>query len=381
MDTKKFRTRQEFCAKQNPKGKDYIIGLDAGYSGMKGFYENGYFCFPSFVKKLKGDIIGGASANDILYRDNSTGEMYMIGRTAQDMISSGDTNDTDGEMFARKRYSTKSFRVLCHTAVALALQGRKDNREPIIQTGLPSSYLNEDANALKKALQIPADFSLRVGEGRWQDFTLKLAPDRIFCDMPQPAGSLYSVLIQNDGKYINDAKAYLYENILVMDIGFGTFDFYGLKNRVVECKESIDEIGMREVMLHTSKKIMEKTNEDIRIQALQKVMETGKVVSVDEEELRTEEISIAPLLQDACSEVFAEAFERAKGITNAFRDYRRIIITGGTGEAWYDQMKAAFANMKTAQIIPGNVNDHLPFIYSNVRGYYLYRYNLNSRSK
>ena len=70
--------------------------------------------------------------------------------------------------------------------------------------------------------------------------------------MPQPAGSFYSVLIKNNGEYMPDAKDFLFNNVLVMDIGFGTFDFYGVKNRAIECKESIDDIGMREVLKQTS---------------------------------------------------------------------------------------------------------------------------------
>ena len=42
MNTRNFRTRQEFKNMTNPKGKDYIIGLDVGYSSTKVFYENGY---------------------------------------------------------------------------------------------------------------------------------------------------------------------------------------------------------------------------------------------------------------------------------------------------------------------------------------------------
>ena len=54
MNTKNFRTRQEFATDYSiPKGRDYIIGLDVGYSGTKVFYETGYFCVPSFVKKMK----------------------------------------------------------------------------------------------------------------------------------------------------------------------------------------------------------------------------------------------------------------------------------------------------------------------------------------
>lgn len=48
--------------------------------------------------------------------------------------------------------------------------------------------------------------------------------------MPQPAGALYSFLITSEGRYIPNAKNYMMSNLLVMDIGFGTFDFYGLKS-------------------------------------------------------------------------------------------------------------------------------------------------------
>ena len=66
--------------------------------------------------------------------------------------------------------------------------------------------------------------------------------------------------------------------------------------------------------------------------------------------------------------------EKAKGVTSSFRDYKYLIITGGTGAAWYDKIKDYLKGMHTLQIIPGNVNDNTSMIYSNVRGYYLFRY-------
>ena len=72
-----------------------------------------------------------------------------------------------------------------------------------------------------------------------------------------------------------------------------------------------------------------------------------------------------------------EAFQRARAITNTFRDYKYIIVSGGTGEAWYEMIKDALSKMNNLEILPGNLNSpDLPFIYANVRGYYLYRYSL-----
>ena len=109
MDTKIFRTKQETLIVENPKAKKFVIGLDVGYSGTKVYTESKIFCFPSYVKKLGNDMLSVSSANDILYKDLNSGDMYMVGYAAQDMIASDNTNDTDGEMYSRKRYSNPNF--------------------------------------------------------------------------------------------------------------------------------------------------------------------------------------------------------------------------------------------------------------------------------
>lgn len=378
MQTNKFRTRQEFCrTSTNPKGKNYIIALDAGYSAMKVFHENGYFCFPSYVRRLSGELIY-PSKDDILYRDLETGELYILGYSAQNMAGSIETNDTEGELYSRKRYRDKNFIILCQAALAIAMQDKKDNRDIMIQTGLPSSYVEADTSDFTWTLTRPAKFQLKIGEGNWKDYSFEISKDNIFV-MPQPAGSLYSVLINPDGTYVSNAKHYLISNLLVMDIGFGTFDFYGIKNRAVVCKESIDEIGMKQVLKETSTQILKQMNEDIRVTALQNNLGTGYVTCLDEDTMKEEERPLAPILESANKKVFEAAMGKAKSVTSFFRDYRILIVTGGTGDAWYEMINKYLSGMKTLKIIPGNINDRLPMIYSNVRGYYMYRYTLCKR--
>ena len=376
MDTKIFRTKQETLIVENPKAKKFVIGLDVGYSGTKVYTESKIFCFPSYVKKLGNDMLSVSSANDILYKDLNSGDMYMVGYAAQDMIASDNTNDTDGEMYSRKRYSNPNFHVICKAALGIAMMDLKDQREVVIQTGLPTSYVKGDTIPLKKVLSEHSQFALKIGTGEWVSFDFKVKEENIFV-MPQPAGSLYSILIKDNGEYRENAKDYLFNNLLIMDIGFGTFDFYGLKSRAIACTESVDDIGMRKVFSSVSAKILEEMNEDIRVQALQKNLETGTVVCIDEEELCSQEKSIEDILESSNKEVFMEAFQRARAITNTFRDYKYIIVSGGTGEAWYEMIKDALSKMNNLEILPGNLNSpELPFIYANVRGYYLYRYSL-----
>ena len=377
MDTKQFRTRQEIIECANPKGKKYIIGLDVGYSGTKVFTEDKIFCFPSYVKKIEQNMLSISSSNDIMYKNLETGEMFMVGYAAQEMIASDNTNDTDGEMFSRKRYTNPNFHVICNVALGIAMKDHKDQREIVIQTGLPTSYVKGDTKALKKVLCTPARFALKIGFGEWVSFELQIKDENVYV-MPQPAGTLYSILIQENGEYHANAKEYLFNNLLIMDIGFGTFDFYGLKSRSITCTESVDDIGMRKVLAVASSKILEELNEDIRVQALQKNLETGTVICINEDEMCSEEKPITDILDNASQEVFREAFIRAKAITNTFRDYKYIIISGGTGEAWFELVKNAFSRMSNMNILPGNINcAELPFIYANVRGYYLYRYTVS----
>ena len=79
MKTNKFRTRQEFIKRfTHPKSKrEYVIGLDAGYSSMKCFYENGYFCFPSYAKRInESDLILTGEKDIFIQRQRERRTVY-----------------------------------------------------------------------------------------------------------------------------------------------------------------------------------------------------------------------------------------------------------------------------------------------------------------
>ncbi len=77
IDTKTIRTQQEIIAKRNMAlPKKWILGIDAGFSSLKGFAPNKYFCFPSFAHKLDSEL-QVVNEKDILYRDESG--TYLVG--------------------------------------------------------------------------------------------------------------------------------------------------------------------------------------------------------------------------------------------------------------------------------------------------------------
>ncbi|MCD8020202.1 MAG: hypothetical protein LUF92_11665 [Clostridiales bacterium] len=130
VESKKFCTRHESISRENiPKGKNFIIGLDAGKSGIKVFYEKGLHCIPYYCKKLDPLYMGLAREKTIIYRDNSTEEMYMVGRIAQEIFSKMDVENRDDKLLSGKRYYDKQFLVLCQTAIGLSLLQNNDERD------------------------------------------------------------------------------------------------------------------------------------------------------------------------------------------------------------------------------------------------------------
>lgn len=381
MDAKKIRTKQESKAFTNPKGKKQILAIDIGYSSVKLYHENGCTCFPAYAKKLEGDILI-ADSQDILYRENKDSDVFIIGYNAQNMASYIDATDSETELYGRKRYTSNSFKALFRAALALSIKN-KDNREIAIQTGLPSAFYKGDTPTIQKVMSGEHSFDLKIGTENWQHFSFSINEENVSV-MPQPLGTFYSVMTLNDGTMSNgkseglipSAKELLYKNVLVMDIGFGTFDFYGTKNRTAETdkKVSKNDVGMKAVLTEVSKEIMDTYSVDIPVPSLQKCLETGYIEVFDEETLTSDYKSIKEIVDKANEIVFERAFEQAKTATSAFQGYDFIIITGGTGEAWFDKFAEKLKGLKTVKLLRGNINDHYSMIYSNVRGYYMYRY-------
>lgn len=383
LTTKDFRTKTEFIKKKNPKlpGK-WHVALDIGYSSVKTFSPNSISIFPSYARKVSPGFSFITTPPDgaILYRDDATSQTWIVGEVAQNMIEAGDTNDSENILYSRDRYYDEMFLVIARCGMGLGLTsneyGKPDNDEIFLQTGLPEMYL-DDETFLKEALSGDHKFSLKVGAGPWTNYEVKLPESHIFV-MSQPRGTLYSVCVNDDGKPTADANELLNQDMIVFDGGFGTLDLFYMRIGVHDDGkksngETYSDLGMKRVLQVASQKIYEQFKVSIPVPSMQRYLEEGTVRYFDKRKLEAKDYSIDEVIEKASDEVCSEAIARLVAGVD-FGNFRAMIITGGTGEAWFYQMnerlKAAGVN-----IIPGNRNDGLPFVYSNVRGYFYYRYN------
>lgn len=383
MNTNKYRQITELIFRNNGSTKNvFALAMDIGYSGVKVFAPYVVARFPSYARRISNefDFVSGLNDNAMIYTDNVTGERWLVGEAAQAQINMKDTTDSESALYGRERYGMPMFSVLARCGLAMGMIDKdyKNAFNPqektlVVQTGLPEKYLSMDKDLLVEILSGKHSFTLQIGK-HVIDFDFTLHEENVYV-MSQPKGTLFSVCIGRDGNWHADAKKYMTSSVLVFDPGFGTLDIFPIRAGAVDGNgETFTNLGMKRVMQETLNKIKETSGVEISVPAFQKYLETGEYKYTDRRKLVSKSVPFDNLLKEASEQVCNEAIETMLSIFDIAEDYDYLIITGGTGAAWLNMIKEKFAGLETLKIIEGNQNDTLPFVFSNVRGYYLYRF-------
>lgn len=371
MDTKVFSTRTERKMKDNPCIPGvHIIGLDMGYSGPKCFHEKGNFVFPNYCKKITHEIFGELNRNDMIHENLDTGVKHFVGEKAIKSLNE-DSVVAEDSLYERNHYLHEDFVTTFETALGMACWNvETDGNDIFLQTGLPPSYLKRDEPYIRKAMEGKHKFALTIGLER-KMFDITLNPNQIDV-MSQPMGTYYSVVINDDGKITPNIKEYSGSKLMVFDGGFGTLDKFLIENNSLSSTDTDANLGMKRVFEETRKLIQQELGVTISIPAMQNVLKSGKVRVTDYITLDVQDYEIDGYLEKANAMVREEAL---KSIWTYAPKLRYLIMTGGTGSAWYEYFKQKL-RIPGLEVITGNANNNLPAVYANARGYYMYRLNL-----
>ena len=249
----------------------------------------------------------------------------------------------------------------------------KIDYEELTPITCPEEALKEDAPKIKAAFTQPGIYEVRLGSGKWMRFenTLKNGDVNV---MSQPAGTLNSIMFNDDGERVDDAKDLMSKNIIVADIGFGTFDPYGIINRKKALEESINNLGMKRVLEVASGYIYKDYHMDIRIPQMRKYMKEGFFKVIDIQNMSSKKVPLDGYIEKACKEVAEMSIKKLYEVSGYFADYDLLVVTGGTGAAWIKYFEEILSGMEGLEIIPGNHGNNLPIYLANVRGYYMTAY-------
>lgn len=378
VNTNDFKTKTYMKQKANiGTDKAWVVAMDIGYSSVKAMSKSGLFSFPAFATRVTDDrvMIGEALNEDIQYRDENN-NVWDVGERAVSRVSQTDNSNSEEMLYSRNRYSNPMFLVLARVGIALGLQSYDKSDEAlgsnlVLQTGLPPAYLKSDSRVLKKILSGKHEFYLKIGNSGWRKYSFELNENNIKI-MGQPMGSLFSVIYGDDGKEIKDGAKYMKNDLLIFDGGFGTLDTFEIRNRTIGAMQTFDFLGMKAVLHRASEIIFRQYEEEIAVSAMQNVLRNGFITQYDYVDNVSKKIDIQNIIESANREICNEAITQIRQIYNNLIDYRYLLVTGGTGEAWFDMIKEFFSKIEGLEVVAANQNTNIPQIFSNVRGYYLY---------
>lgn len=386
INTKAFKTRSEIIEKKLPringnnqyKGKT-IVALDIGYSGVKGTSPNRVFTFPSYAKKTPKDldVVGKVRPSDIQLRNDKTGECWLVGQAAETMMDQVDIESTtDASLYTRYRYDSEVFKVLAMTGMALGLWGTGSGNDIYLQTGLPATYKDRDEGKIVSALCGDYAVSIKVGSGDWVPFQFTLDENHIDV-MEQPQGTLCATAYDN-GVVSQMGKDILRSNSIILDIGFGTEDIFSIRSGYKNAHQTYSDTGMRAVFEAVIKQLQADHKNyalETKIFELQRYMENGEVPYFDADEFQMHNLPFADILEEKNREICDKSIRRLMQDYGNLVGYNYLIVTGGTGESRFEQIKEMLSGLPTLQVLPGNLNTQdLAFSYSNVMGYYMLRH-------
>lgn len=382
--TSDFKTRNEivdfFVPKINGNNQfrsKTIVALDGGYSGVKGTCPFGVFSFPSYAVKTGSEfsVVGSLKDDDLQYRDNKTGEIWLVGRTAEALIDAKAKESTeDSELYTRYRYGSEVYRVIMSTGLMLGLKGSQPDTEIYLQTGLPSEYLARDTERLKKSLVGEYDGSIKIGNGDWMTFRFSLDDAHIDV-MEQPKGTL-NAIVYDGGKVSKEGAMVLKDSVVILDIGFGTEDIFSFRNAISTGHKTYSDTAMRAVFETTARRVEEAYPEaKVKVFEFQKYLEEGQIPYFDVDTYGMNYVDFADYLEKANRELCDKSIERLMREYGNLQDYRYLIVTGGTGESRIEYIRDKLKGLPRLQILLGNKNyPELSCIYGNVLGYYMFRH-------
>ncbi len=379
FNTQDFKTKSFIWNRNNPKPEGFHpISIDIGYSAVKGLGPNNAFIFPSYAKKITGEILTFNKKDekeDIYYRDDLSGEVFAVGFKAEKDMSIDDTNDNYTSLYGRNRYSSDMYKILLRVGLALGLKGYNKTDKIKVQTGLPTDYKKIDEPAVIKAFSGSHKFSIKLGAGEFESFDFNLDKEDISV-IEQPLGTLFSISTLKDGRPSENAVKYFNSKMVVVDIGFGTLDTYSLKNGAVESLENhtYDYLGMKSVFERTFEKIYKETGMAIPVHMIQNYLQSGFFTLINREELSTKKVAIAKYLEEASKEIYEKAIAKISLDYNNFFEKDYLVIAGGTGDCWFYDFRKHFSKMETLKVISCTANDSLPATFANARGYYMFLY-------
>ena len=327
-----------------------VLGIDVGFGFTKATNGKDFIIF----KSLFGE------ATDMQFRLN----IGSVSFTDNLHVTIDDQSYFVGD-FAEQQSSVRQFtlyqeRLLTEFAKILALTAAGSINEkyvPInVVSGLPIGYLKQYHQQFSKILTGHHEVIYHHADG--SKITRKIHINKVRM-MPQPLGSIFNLLMDDNGKIAN--KELAKQKVGVVDIGFRTTDFSIFDRlRYIERGSTTTDTGISKSFGIISKKLREESGVSIEVFRLYKAVGAGVI------KIRGKEYNFTNLRDQVFSNsagIIANDIER---LWADDWDIDTIVLTGGGSMELARYLKPLI----TGNVIP--LDNKIDARLNNVQGYFKY---------
>ncbi len=330
--------------------KTDVLGIDVGFGFTKASNGNEFVMFKSILGEttdiqFRSDIGDNSFSNSIHVTIND--QSYFVGDFAEQQSNVRQfTLDQD-------RLINEFLKTL-----VLTVAGRFSEQEmPInIVSGLPVGYFKQNNKRFSQILLGHHNISYHKSDG--SAVIKKVFVNKIRM-MPQPLGSFFNLLMDNNGKIVN--RDLTNQKVGIVDIGFRTTDFTIFdKLRYVERGSSTIDGGISKCFSIIATKLREKSGIAVELYRLYDAVKTGSI------KMKGQEYDISKIRD----QVYAQSAEIIGGdidrLWNEDWDIDTIVLTGGGSQVLARYLKP----LVSGNVIP--LENGVDTRLNNVQGYLKY---------
>ena len=368
--------------------KKLLIAIDPGFDAMKVIANGIHFKFPfSAVEtdERKMSDYGGRK-EFILHKDRS-GATWRVGQYARTLMyeNKSQQDDPTAKLYTEERFISPEATVGILSAIAKAidltgLYNEQADLDIRLIVALPHSVRNKYAPTVAGLVSGAQRFYMTFDDGEEKEYRFNIVEQNVLTVSQTIAAILGET--SDDNGYIDESKYHYLANgpTLVVDGGYYTMGLVPVSRGGSvddDHAESNTNYAMKNVNLGVAKEIAD-TRPDIKHYSVEYLLSQGeseirymdkgqnKVVSIDLSVIREKK------LQNVCNNFIRYLNKKY----NDLIDFRYVLVTGGTGAAFFSQLLAYYKGtgvmdeahmLLTHPVLSGN---ELPIEFSVVTGAY-----------
>ena len=299
------------------EGNMEVLGIDIGFGFTKATDGNNTLIFKSIFGDAN-DIQFWADFGESKPTDHIhvtiDGKSYFIGDLAEQQSSV--LNFT----LDQERLMTDYVRVLALTVAGMFYtQEGPINRPVNVVSGLPIGYFKQNHERFNELLTGHHSITYHSHDG--QETTKEIYINKVRM-LPQPLGSMLNLLMNDQGKIIDDELAN--QKVGVVDIGFRTTDYTILDHlRYIDRGSRTMDVGISKAFSVISNKLREKCGVSVELFRLYKAAESGSI------KMRGHGFSFSKIRDQVYSQLAGSIADDIDRLWSDDWDIDTIILSGG----------------------------------------------------